>query len=101
MILDRVQSANPVHVESRVEREYGDWMLKLVLIRPTANDGKGTATFELVPHDYDSGESLDNGASIARVDVNNLEALATRRPALRAAINAIAAAVADYIDGKG
>ena len=99
MILDRIQSASPVQVKSREAREYSDWELNLVVIRPNANDGAGTATFELVPHDYDIGDSLYSRARI--VNVNDLTALAARRPGVLAAINAIAAAVAGHVDSEG
>jgi hypothetical protein len=100
MNLDRIRSSSTVHVSAREERTYGDWALKLVLIRPSANGGKGTASFELMPHDYDSGESLEDREHTASVHVADLDALVSRRPDLRDAINAIASAVAGHVDGE-
>ena len=70
-LLPRMPSISSIVVEPTPGGTYDDWYNTLMVVRSTVNDGKGTASLQFVPYNYDTGEILSDETKALKINVSD------------------------------
>jgi hypothetical protein len=88
--LPRIISPAPVDVSPPVS-QYNDLALTVLVVRPHANGGVGTATMHFSPYDYETETVLEDPELEVKINASNFQDMLAANPALIPLVDALGA----------